>query len=286
MDARELEERIAAFPRWLYRFEFDDGVITPVAQVGQINRHEQRRRYFFDALLELFGGSLAGKRVLDLGCNAGLWSLLSLQAGAEFVLGVDVHAPYIEQAELVFAAKGIDSARYRFEHADIFERRLQEQFDVVLCLGVMEVSARPLELFELFTRVGARAVVIDTAVSPARLSCLEVAHVDDPHERVRQSLVLLPSVRAVGELARDAGLESLLLAHNMTDYSGMEDYRLGRRYAFIAAPGEISLAPLAGRGAQDVQPWWQQAGERRRLRGALDPSRLQLVRERLRGLRN
>ncbi len=285
MERQELEERIASFPRWLYRFEFDGGLATPVAQPGQVNRHEQREHYFFDALLELTGGSLEGRRVLDLGCNAGLWSLLSLQAGAEFVLGLDVHAPYIEQAQLVFAAKGVDPARYRFECADIFERPLQERFDVVLCLGIMEVTARPLELFEIFTRADAQVVVIDTAISPARFSCLEVARADDPRDRVKQSLVLIPTPQAVADLGRESGLQTLVLAHNMTNFAGMDDYRRGRRLAFIAARPEISLEALAARRAGTTQPWWQQASDPKRLRQALDPSRLQFVRERLRGRR-
>src|SRR5207244_13180843 len=51
------------------------------------------------------GGSLQGRRVLDLECNAGLWSLLALQAGAEFVLGTAGRRMFIEQAEFVFEAK-------------------------------------------------------------------------------------------------------------------------------------------------------------------------------------
>jgi SAM-dependent methyltransferase len=276
MEAQELEERIAAFPRWNYRFEFDGGVVTPVARRGQINRHEQRRRYFFDALLSVTGGSLSGHRVLDLGCNAGLWSLHALQAGADYVLGVDVHGPYLEQAQLVFAAKELDRARYRFEQGDVFAHDFGGQrFDVVLCLGVMEVTAKPVELFELFERVGADLLVIDTAISPARSSSLEVTHVDDPHDRVRQSLVLLPTAAAVVELAREFGFTALALAHNMTDYAGMDDYRERRRLAFVASRGG-SLAELAGARGQRAQPRWQQA---------LSAAHPQQVRARLRGRR-
>ena len=108
MDAHELEDRIAEFPAWHYSFEFEGGVRTPAASAGAANRHEQRRRYFFQSLLELTGGTLKGRRVLDLGCNAGFWSLASLQAGADFVLGIDAQQMYIDQAELVFTAKEID----------------------------------------------------------------------------------------------------------------------------------------------------------------------------------
>jgi tRNA (mo5U34)-methyltransferase len=274
METQELEERIAAFPRWNYRFEFDGGVVTPVARPGQVNRHEQRRRYFFDALLSVTGGSLRGRRVLDLGCNAGLWSLRAVEAGADFVLGVDAHLPYIEQAELVFSAKGVDRARYRFLHDDLFALGLAGQrFDVVLCLGVMEVTARPVELFELFERAGAEIVVIDTAVSPARPSCFEVAHVDDPHERSTQRLVLLPTAGAIAELAREQGLRAVALAHNMTDYSGMDDYRERRRLAFIAAREGVHIERARGRAPQQR---WQQA---------LEARRLQRVRELLRSRR-
>lgn len=266
MQTQELERRIAAFPRWHYRFQFEGGIVTPVAHSGQINRHEQRRRYFFEALLQVMGGSLRGQRVLDLGCNAGLWSLLAVEAGANFVLGLDVHRPYIEQAELVFEAKGIECSRYRFEQADIFEQRSADCFDVVLCLGVMEVTAKPVELFELFAGVAARVLVIDTVVSPGRSSYFEVSKVDQPHDPVEQSLVLVPTVAAVLDLARAFGWEAVALARNMTDYSGMDDYRQHRRVAFLCAK-DASLDALPSAPADRELPWrWIDPQKLRRAR--------------------
>ncbi len=249
MEPTELQQRIASFPRWHYRFEFDGGIETPVAYVGQINRHEQRRRYFFDALLELTGGTLEGLRVLDLGSNAGLWSLSALEAGASFVLGIDRHASYVEQAELVFEAKGIGSDRYRFERGDIFRHAFGEGFEVVLCLGLMEVTAEPLRLFELFDSVSAEIVVIDTVVSHSPSATFELSRVDDPQDRAQQLRVLLPSPRAVLELGREFGYRTVALEHNMTDYSGMDDYRERRRMAFVCArgPRAAGLGGLAAR---------------------------------------
>jgi predicted nicotinamide N-methyase len=40
--------------------------------------------------VRLFGGSLEGKRVLDLASNAGYWSLASIKAGANYVLDNEV----------------------------------------------------------------------------------------------------------------------------------------------------------------------------------------------------
>ena len=99
----------------------------------------------------------------------------ALEAGAHFVLGVDRHATYLEQAELVFEAKGIDPDRYRFERGDIFGHAFGGGFEVVLCLGVMEVTSEPLRLFELFDSVSAEIVVIDTVVSHSPAATFELS---------------------------------------------------------------------------------------------------------------
>src|SRR5262245_22807001 len=107
MDDTELLRRIQSFPRWHYEIDLGRHK-TPIFDPSIINRHRQRRAYFFDPLQKLCGGTLAGKRVLDLGCNAGYWSLLAVEAGCEFVLGIDGRVTHVEQAEFVFEARGID----------------------------------------------------------------------------------------------------------------------------------------------------------------------------------
>jgi SAM-dependent methyltransferase len=229
----ELQDRIAEFPRWHYRFEFEGGVSTPVVDLGKVNRHEQRRRYFFDALLKVTGGSLQGRRVLDLGCNAGWWSLQAVEAGADCVLGVDVKQMHIDQANLVFEAKGIDTSRYRFEQGDVFTHDFGNSFDVVLCLGLMEHIAKPVELFERMAATGAELLVIDTSLSGASSSFFEVSYLEEPD--AHGELVLVPTREAVIELAARSGYNTVALARNITDYTGLEDYRRLRRLAFICS---------------------------------------------------
>ena len=256
MEARELEERIAAFPGWRYRFEFEDGVSTPVSAHGMVNRHAQRRRYFFAALLELLGGSLRGRRVLDLGCNAGFWALEAIEAGADFVLGVDAQQVYLDQANLVFEAKGVAPDRYRFEQCDVFDHVFAEQFDVVLCLGLLDHVARPFELFELMAGVGAEVIVIDTEVSRARASIFELTRLYGTSDVLDHNpQVLIPSRAAVSELAGQFGFETVPLELNVEDYTGMGDYRRHRRLAFICC----STEPVDGLAAAPPLPllsWW------------------------------
>ena len=76
--------------------------------------------YFFDPVVDLCGGSLKGKRVLDLGCNAGFWSLNAAEAGADFVLGVDGRQMHVDQSNFVLEVKGIDKSRYHFALGKIY----------------------------------------------------------------------------------------------------------------------------------------------------------------------
>ncbi|MDX6466512.1 MAG: tRNA (mo5U34)-methyltransferase, partial [Gaiellaceae bacterium] len=92
--------RISVFPTWHYDFEIDGQHTNPLKARSQ----ELRAQQCLGPAMQLFGGSLAGRRVLDLGCNAGFFSLKAVEAGAEFVLGIDGRQIHVDQAELVFDA--------------------------------------------------------------------------------------------------------------------------------------------------------------------------------------
>jgi SAM-dependent methyltransferase len=262
VQAGELEQRIAAFAAWSYRFEFDGGVTTPVPEPSMANRQEQRRRYFFDALLRAAGGSLRVRRVLDLGGNAGFWSLAALEAGADFVLGVDARQLYIDQAKLVFEAKGIDPQRYRFAQGNVFSYELEERFDVVLCLGLLDHVAKPVELFEVMSARSPELIVIDTEISRSRTSVFELDTLYNRENAVEYETVLIPSRLALSELAAQFGFQATALAQNMTDYAGLRDYLHQRRLAFICTKDAPSQALEAER--RSGLPWWVTALKARR----------------------
>jgi SAM-dependent methyltransferase len=254
VQAEELRARIDAFPRWNYRFEFGDGISTPVGDRARVNRNRERHAYFFERLLTVTGGSLRGRRVLDLGCGAGFWALAAIEAGAEFVLGLDSKREYIDQAELVFEAKGIDSERYDFRADDFFATNFDGEYDTVLCLGVLDRVDRPVELFELIGASGAELVVIDSDVSRARASLFEVSHLYRTRDVSGDGMVLIPSRQAVAELAARHGFETVALALDVADYAGMDDYRRERRCAFICSRGRaLSALPAQARARL---PWW------------------------------
>jgi SAM-dependent methyltransferase len=235
---RDLQERLDAFPVWHYQFEFDNGATTRIYRPDYINRHLQRRRTFFDPLVRLNGGSLEGSRVLDLGSNAGYWSLAAIESGADFVLGIDGRQMHVDQANLVFEARGVDPARYRFETANIFDHQFDGRFDVVLCLGLMYHISKHVQLFEAMAAVDPEFIVIDTTVSLMPTSLLKVEwedSLDNPRNAIDHELVLVPTRQAVLDMAKQFRFNAVALAPNVTDYTGMEDYRSMQRASFICS---------------------------------------------------
>jgi tRNA (mo5U34)-methyltransferase len=246
MQSQGIEERIASFPRWHYEFDLD-GFTTPVFDRAWVNRHEQRKRYFFDAVVRLVGGSLAGKRVLDLGCNAGFWSLCAIESGCDFVLGVDGRQMHIDQANFVFETKGVDPDRYRFMAANIFESDFSDagDFDIVFCLGLLYHVSKPVELMELIARRNTDLLIIDTYLSIAPGSYFEIRResLDEPRSAVDYPLIFHPTRQAVCDLAGQFGYSVVVLKPNFTSYEGSEVYRNGHRRAFICSKQTPLAAP-------------------------------------------
>lgn len=238
MDRQEIQRRVDSFDRWHYEFDLD-GVKTSIHDPTRVNRHRQRKAYFFDPLVELMGGSLEGKRVLDLGSNAGYWSLAAIEAGADFVFGIDGRQMHVDQANLVFEVKAIEPKRYEFAVGNIFDFDFEElgRFDVVLCLGLMYHISKHMDLMEIIDAVNDDVLLIDTKISRTYGSYLKLHKENTASARnaVDFELVMWPSRHAVYDLASQFGYEVVTLKPRFTDWTGSQAYREAGRRAFLCA---------------------------------------------------
>jgi tRNA (mo5U34)-methyltransferase len=90
---------------------------------------------------------LSGCSVLDIGCNAGFFSIAMKQRGADRVIGIDSDARYLAQARLAADVAGAD---IEFRRMTVYEvARLRERFDIVLFLGVLYHLRHPLLALDL-----------------------------------------------------------------------------------------------------------------------------------------
>lgn len=77
---------------------------------------------------------LAGKTVLDVGCNSGMYCFESKKKNALRVVGIDSQLHRIEQARTLADIMKMD---VEFKHMDLFEVGQLGKFDIVFCFAVL-----------------------------------------------------------------------------------------------------------------------------------------------------
>ena len=85
---------------------------------------------------EQCGGSLEGKRILDIGCGGGILSESLANEGA-IVVGIDLAEAGLEVAKLHLLESGFD-IDYQFISAEDLTDSESESFDVITCLEMLE----------------------------------------------------------------------------------------------------------------------------------------------------
>ncbi len=101
---------------------------------------------------------LAGKTVLDIGCNAGFYSMEMKRRGADRVLGVDFDADYLAQARFAAEVEGLD---IEFRQLSVYDvATLRERFDIVFFIGVFYHLRHPLLALDLIHDHVARDLLI------------------------------------------------------------------------------------------------------------------------------
>ena len=90
---------------------------------------------------------LAGRTVLDIGCNAGFYSMEMKRRGAARVLGIDHDEDYLTQARFAAEVEGLD---IEFRNLSVYDvGALGERFDLVLFFGVLYHLRHPLLALDL-----------------------------------------------------------------------------------------------------------------------------------------
>jgi tRNA (mo5U34)-methyltransferase len=86
---------------------------------------------------------LTGKSVLDIGCNAGFYSIEMKKRGAARVVGLDSDDVYLNQARFAAEVSGYNDIEFR--NMSVYDvGQLGEKFDLVIFMGVLYHLRHPL----------------------------------------------------------------------------------------------------------------------------------------------
>ena len=143
LDTGDLRERVDRLAPWFQNIDLGHGIATaPHHFLGDYPAFKYRR--FADALPD----DLAGCSVLDIGCNAGFYSIEMKKRGAGRVLGIDSDQRYLDQARLATGALGFGDIE--FARLDVYDvAALGEKFDLVIFMGVLYHLRHPLLALDL-----------------------------------------------------------------------------------------------------------------------------------------
>jgi tRNA (mo5U34)-methyltransferase len=141
MTRAEIEARVRALSPWFHNLELSGVRTAPDHFLGDYPG------LVWKAIAPALPQDLSGRSVLDVGCNAGFFSLEMKRRGADRVLGVDFDPRYLAQARLAAEISGLD---VEFRELSVYDvARLGERFDVVLFMGVLYHLRHPLLALDL-----------------------------------------------------------------------------------------------------------------------------------------
>lgn len=153
----QIRQRVAELGQWFHNLDLGGVKTAPDHFLGDYPEVKWQR--FASAIPT----DLTGKSVLDVGCNAGFYSIQMKRRGAERVVGIDTDDKYLDQAR--FAAR-VSGAEIEFRNLSVYRvGELHEKFDLVLFLGVLYHLRHPLLALDLLHEY----VVADLLVAQSML---------------------------------------------------------------------------------------------------------------------
>lgn len=140
--ATTLRSEIAALAPWFHNLDLGGVQTAPGHFLGNYPADKFAR---FAALVP---DDLTGKTVLDIGCNAGFYSVEMKRRGAARVVGIDSDERYLAQARL--ATRALGQSDVEFHNLSVYDvGRLGERFDLVIFMGVLYHLRHPLLALDL-----------------------------------------------------------------------------------------------------------------------------------------
>jgi tRNA (mo5U34)-methyltransferase len=136
-----IRRRVTELGKWFHNLNLGGVYTAPDHFLG--NYPETKWRRFEHAIPR----DLTGASVLDIGCNAGFYSIEMKRRGADRVLGIDSSEMYLAQARFAAEMCGVEIELKQLSVYGVAS--LRERFDLVLFMGVLYHLRHPLLALDL-----------------------------------------------------------------------------------------------------------------------------------------
>jgi len=151
----DLKEKIELLHPWYHNFNFD-GIETRGKE-----KHAYRESKW-NGILELLSEEIKGKKILDIACNNGWYSINLAKLGAD-VVGFDISYDYILRGIFAKNMLNVDNVNLKVGTTNELDK-FGKKFDIVLCLGYFYHDVNPLQTLKQILKKG-KIIVIDNVTS-------------------------------------------------------------------------------------------------------------------------
>jgi tRNA (mo5U34)-methyltransferase len=142
MTRTDIEAGVKRLGDWFQNIDLHGVPTAPAHFLGDFPATKWKR------FAHLLPQDLAGKSVLDIGCNAGFHCFEMKRRGAHRVLGIDMSEHYLAQARFAAEVLGFDDIEFR--RMSVYDvAALRERFDLVLFMGMVYHLRHPLLALDL-----------------------------------------------------------------------------------------------------------------------------------------
>jgi tRNA (mo5U34)-methyltransferase len=151
-EQQQLNDRIHALGPWFHNLRLEGIETAPEHFLGDYPAVK------FERFRNILPKDMTGMTVLDIGCNAGFYSMEMKRRGADRVLGIDTDQRYLRQAR--FAAE-VNHMDVEFRTLAVWDvASLNERFDLVIFMGVLYHLRHPLLALDLIHEHVARDLLL------------------------------------------------------------------------------------------------------------------------------
>ena len=156
MDPRLIQKRITELQPWYQNIDLTNEISTNPANPN----YPQDK---WDFIEKHIPKNLEGKTVLDIGCNAGFFSIKMKERGAKHVVGIDYKPINVERARFVAEVLNMD-IEYRL--GDVYETILTSNihYDYVIFLGLFYHLRYPLIVLDKLSEITKEKLIFQTEI--------------------------------------------------------------------------------------------------------------------------
>ena len=177
----QIRERVRELGDWFHNLDLAGVRTAPNHFLGDYPRMK------WEQFAHALPADLRGRTVLDVGCNAGFYSIEMKRRGADRVLGIDSDPRYLAQA--AFAAQ-VAEVDIEFREMSVYEvPSLNSRFDLVLFMGVLYHLRHPLLALDILREYAVDDLLVFQSMLRGSETCSRVErdypfqageHFDDP----------------------------------------------------------------------------------------------------------